>query len=188
MMYKLLYVVKKKGDELLRFFRRCNYVMRGARIGQNTVFSKLYFTWPHKVTIGAACMLERHIFFKYDGVYSPQRDIISIGDRSFIGSGVEFNIKYGIEVGNDCLIASGCRFVDHDHGTSINSLIRTQDCPGSPIRIESDVWIGANVVVLKGISIGKGAIVAAGAVVTKSVPANEIWGGVPARKLGVRTT
>jgi acetyltransferase-like isoleucine patch superfamily enzyme len=54
------------------------------------------------------------------------------------------------------------------------------------IVLEDDVWLGANVVVLKGVRIGRGAIVAAGAVVTRSVPGFEIWGGVPARRLGER--
>lgn len=55
-----------------------------------------------------------------------------------------------------------------------------------PIVIVADVWIGANAVILRGVTIGRGAIVAAGAVVTRSVPEFEIWGGVPAKKLGVR--
>ena len=50
----------------------------------------------------------------------------------------------------------------------------------NPPFIEDEVWIGANVVVLKGVNIGKGAIIAAGAVVTKNIPPMEIWGGVPA--------
>lgn len=49
-----------------------------------------------------------------------------------------------------------------------------------PPFIEDEVWIGANVVVLKGVNIGKGAIIAAGAVVTKNIPPMEIWGGIPA--------
>jgi acetyltransferase-like isoleucine patch superfamily enzyme len=53
----------------------------------------------------------------------------------------------------------------------------------SVIVLGDDVWIGANVVVLKGATIGHGAIVAAGSVVSKAIPPFEIWGGVPARKL-----
>ena len=54
------------------------------------------------------------------------------------------------------------------------------------IILEDDVWIGVNAVVLKGVTIGRGAIVAAGSVVTKSIGAYEIWAGVPARKIRVR--
>ena len=50
------------------------------------------------------------------------------------------------------------------------------------IVLDRDVWLGANVVVLKGVTIGRGAIIAAGAVVNQNVPEFEIWGGVPARR------
>ncbi len=76
--------------------------------------------------------------------------------------------------------------IDHDHGTEPSQLIRTQDCRSASIYIDQDVWIGTNAVVLKGVSVGRGAVIAAGAVVNRAVPEMEIWGGVPARKIGKR--
>ena len=58
--------------------------------------------------------------------------------------------------------------------------------PFAPIVIEDDVWVGAAAIILKGIRIGKGAIVTAGAVVTDDVPHHSIVGGVPARVIGSR--
>jgi acetyltransferase-like isoleucine patch superfamily enzyme len=55
-----------------------------------------------------------------------------------------------------------------------------------PNQVSNDCWLGANVIVPRGVEIGPGSIVAAGAVVTSSVPAYEIWGGVPARRIGTR--
>ncbi len=55
------------------------------------------------------------------------------------------------------------------------------------IILAEDVWLGVNVVILKGVHIGRGAIVGAGAVVTQTIPEYEIWGGVPARKIGERS-
>jgi len=161
----------------------------GAKIEQDVYIGpSTRFTWPHKVTIKERCTIEHSVYFKFDGPYSPESDKISIGSGTFIGSSTEFNIKYGIQISDDCLIASGCRFVDHDHGIELNVLMKSQECPGEIIQIASDVWIGANAVVLKGVSIGHGAIIAAGAVVNKSIPPNEIWGGVPARKISERKT
>jgi acetyltransferase-like isoleucine patch superfamily enzyme len=54
------------------------------------------------------------------------------------------------------------------------------------IVIGGDVWLGANVIVLKGVTIGTGAIVAAGAVVNRSIAENQIWGGVPAKFIKMR--
>ncbi|MVN22237.1 acyltransferase [Mucilaginibacter sp. HMF7410] len=157
------------------------------KIGRGTVVPKLSVTWPHQVEIGKNCKLEQHIYFKYDNPWLPGPSII-IGDTVFIGNGCEFNITEGITVGNDCLIASGCRFIDHDHGININKLMHSQVGTRAAITIGNDVWLGCNVVVLKGAVIGTGAVVAAGAVVTKPIPAYEIWGGVPAKKIGERNT
>ena len=55
-----------------------------------------------------------------------------------------------------------------------------------PVVIEDDVWVGANVTILKGVTIGHGSVVAAGAVVTKSCPPYSIIGGVPAKVLKKR--
>ena len=68
----------------------------------------------------------------------------------------------------------------------LDTLMNKQQSTEASIVIEDDVWLGVNVAVLKGITIASGAVIAAGAVVAKSVPANEIWGGVPARKIGER--
>ena len=57
-----------------------------------------------------------------------------------------------------------------------------------PVVIEDDVWVGANVTILKGVTIGHGSVVAAGAVVTKSCPPYSIIGGVPAKLIKMRFT
>jgi acetyltransferase-like isoleucine patch superfamily enzyme len=67
-----------------------------------------------------------------------------------------------------------------------DTLMRLQRSIEKPIIIGNDVWIGANAVILKGVEIGDGAVVAAGAVVNKPIAAYEIWGGVPAKKIGQR--
>lgn len=172
--------------KLLSFFRKLRYKALGMRVGSGTLIPKLLVTWPHQVQIGAECRIEQLVYFKYDGIWKPGPSIV-VGDRVFIGTGCEFNINHGITVGDDGLIASGCRFVDHDHGFEMGVPMNRQSSTGQSIVIGKDVWIGCNVVVLKGVNIGDGAIVAAGAVVTKTIPAMEIWGGVPAKKIGLRT-
>jgi len=157
----------------------------GARIGKKTYLSKIKMTWPHQVQIGNNCILEPDIYFKFDGICCPGPSII-IGDDIFIGRGCEFNIKNHIKIGDNSLIASGTKFIDHDHGTLPKALIQMQPGIEKPIEIGSDCWIGVNAVILKGVTIGDGAVIGAGAVVAKSVPPNEIWAGVPAKKIGIR--
>lgn len=174
------------GGRLLGAARRLKYALLGMRVGAGTHLPRLYVTWPHQVAIGEHCLLEHDTFFKFDGIWQAG-PTIRLGNRVFVGSGCEFNIRQGIEVGDDALIASGCRFIDHDHGTDLATPMRTQPGPEAAIGIGRDAWLGCNVVVLKGVTIGSGAIVAAGAVVTRSVPPREIWAGIPARKIGQRT-
>lgn len=105
------------------------------------------------------------------------------GDRVFIGRGCEFNIRERLIVGDDCLIASGCTFVDADHGRARELEMNLQDIETAPIVLGRNVWIGAQCVILKGVTIGDNAVIGAGSVVKKSVAAGEIWAGVPARRL-----
>jgi acetyltransferase-like isoleucine patch superfamily enzyme len=164
--------------------RTLSWKALGLTAGPRTMLPRIYVTWPHQVSFGARCLLEHDSYFKFDGVWQPGPSLV-FGDDVFIGAGCEFNIRQGITVGSHCLIASGSRFFDHDHGFSTRAIPIAQQTDGVEARIalEDDVWIGANVVVLKGVTIRRGAIVAAGSVVTKSIGAFEIWGGVPAKKL-----
>ena len=181
-----LFLVRiRYGNQFLSFFRRLWYNISGMHVGKGTRLPAFKVTWPHQVHIGDNCKLEHGIYFKFDGIWM-HGPAIKILDSVFLGSGCEFNIRKGIVIEQHSLIASGCRFIDHDHGIVLGTLIGTQHGPEKEIIIRSDVWLGCNVIVLKGVEIGMGSVVAAGAVVTKSIPANEIWGGIPARKIGER--
>lgn len=71
--------------------------------------------------------------------------------------------------------------VDHDHRLGKNDV--EDGLESTPVHIGKNVWIGANAVILRGVSIGDGAIIAAGAVVNHDIPAYEVWGGIPAKKI-----
>jgi acetyltransferase-like isoleucine patch superfamily enzyme len=159
----------------------------GAEIGKNVQLGKgLRITWPHNVIIADNVTFERNVTIKIDGPWMQGR-LVEIGENTFVGEGVEFNIKKLLKIGNNALIGSGVKVIDHDHGISNKTLlIRVQKESVLSVFIEDDAWLGVNVCVLKGVRIGKGAVVAAGAVVTSSVPDYEIWGGIPAKQIGVR--
>ena len=169
-------------------FRKLWWTAQGARFGAGTIISQMSVTWPHQLSIGKSCLFEDDIFFKYSSYWKPGPSII-VHDRVFIGRGCEFNITKQIEIGCNSMISSGCKFIDHDHGIELSDKpMGALDPREAAITLEEDVWLGVNVVVLKGVTIQQGAVVGAGAVVTKSIPAHEIWGGVPAKKIGERTS
>ena len=111
---------------------------------------------------------------------------ISIGEGTYINRHVMFDASFRIEFGADCMVGPYVYITDHDHGMASGSLIKDQALIESPVTIADDVWIGAHASILKGVTIGEGAVVAAGAVVTRSVEPYTIVGGVPARVLGHR--
>ena len=108
-------------------------------------------------------------------------DVI-IGDDTRIG--IHNTIIGPVTIGNHVNLAQGITVTALNHNFKDTSLrIDEQGFSTKPIVIEDDVWIGANAVILPGVTIGKHVVVAAGAVVTKDVPDNTIVGGVPAKEI-----
>ncbi|WP_236621040.1 acyltransferase [Rhodopirellula sallentina] len=189
-------VVREFGQRLMRRIallpRPTNAVrsaimrIRGASIGHGTsIPASTMCTWPHQLAIGKECIIQPDVFFNYDHYWTPGPSI-QFGNHVFIGRGCEFNIRCQLNVGDDCLIASGVKMIDHDHGSDLGCLMRQQENNSKPISIKDNVWIGVNATILKGVTIGDGAIVAAASVVNRSIGPNEVWAGVPARMIRKR--
>lgn len=111
---------------------------------------------------------------------------LAAGPYAFIGR--DCVISPLVTLGAYSMLAPRVAIVGDDHnweqpGTPMQFAGRPVQRPTS---IGADVWLGHGVVVIRGVTIGDGAIVAAGAVVTKDIPAYEVWGGTPARMLRVR--
>jgi acetyltransferase-like isoleucine patch superfamily enzyme len=129
---------------------------------------------------------------------------VSIGDRSYIGAGTNIICATDIQIGSDVLMAWGITIVDHDShsvkwrdrandleqwrkglqdgGVARAAQLKKWDVvPTAPVVIGDKVWIGFNAIVLKGVHVGEGAVIAAGSVVTKDVPPFTVAAGNPAR-------
>lgn len=103
-----------------------------------------------------------------------------IGKNVFINSGCKVQDQGRIEIGDGTLIGHNVVLATLNHALAPE---RRGDLIPRPIRIGKNVWIGSNAVILPGVTIGDGAVIAAGAAVTKDVPENSVVGGVPARVL-----
>ncbi len=125
----------------------------------------------------------------YKNVSFRGRGEIVIGSFSSINSCVIFGTAGRINIGNYVMVADNVSFRNADHAfsdTEVPMLLQGEFSKN--IIVEDDVWIGANVVILKGVRIGTGAIIGANAVVTQDVPSFKIYGGVPAKEIGDRKT
>lgn len=105
---------------------------------------------------------------------------IHVEEGAFINMGCKFQDQGGIYIGARSLIGHNAVIATLNH--NMDPVLRANLLP-APVHIGADVWMGANCTVLPGVTIGDGAIIAAGAVVTKDVAPNTVVGGVPARVL-----
>jgi maltose O-acetyltransferase len=114
------------------------------------------------------------------GAYFGSGRFIQIGDNS--GIGVDCHVPANIRIGNDVMMGPDVLIIGRNHRfDDISKPMRLQgykDAP--PVVIEDDVWLGTRAIILPGIRIGRGAIIGAGAVVTKDVPPFAICAGNPA--------
>lgn len=126
------------------------------------------------------CGKEVHV--KSNADISPH---IRIGDRSELGCNCL--IYGGVTIGSDVLMGPDVKIITRNHNFSDLTIpIRAQGDYERPVVIEDDVWLAANVVILPGVRVARGAIVAAGAVVDRDVLPYTVVGGVPARIIGRR--
>jgi acetyltransferase-like isoleucine patch superfamily enzyme len=112
-------------------------------------------------------------------IYHPEQ--LELGDRIDIGEYVHIRASGGVTIGSGVLIAAGAIITSREHPVELPRFGVAAD---APVVIEDDVWIGAGAVILPGVTIGRAAIVGAGAVVTQAVSPFTIVGGVPARPIG----
>jgi acetyltransferase-like isoleucine patch superfamily enzyme len=126
-----------------------------------------------QLTIGDRTVIDRYATVICDGD-------LSIGSDGYIGQGTVIVAIERISIGSDVLIAAHSTIRDQDHGIAPGPPYRTQPPTTKPIIIGSNVWLGANAVILKGVDVGDGAVIGAGAVVRTRVPSRHLAVGVPA--------
>lgn len=116
---------------------------------------------------------------------------ISIGNNVYLGQGAVISASAGLRIGDGVVIGPEFCVMAGDHnfrvvGRRIHEV--TENGKNAPVVIEDDVWIGARVTLLKGVTVGEGAIVGAGSLVTRSVSPYSVAAGNPARRISARFT
>lgn len=171
---QILHFPARLSDRVL-YVARLRAVTRG-KIPITTQFDgPAYATYGAKVYLGEHCRLGRGVFFE-----TYRSGQIEVGDNVRLNRGTVVVASTSVTIGNDCLIGEYVSIRDGNHGTKPGELMRLQKQDVAPVAIGSDVWIGRGAVVLKGVRIGDGAIVAANSVVTRDVPEGAVVGGIPA--------
>ncbi|MCK1793687.1 acyltransferase [Pseudomonas violetae] len=123
----------------------------------------------------------------WDGVHIDSPSKLRLGDNVSINRNCIINAAGGVTIGNDTLIGPNVTIYSQNHLYKDKSLaIRIQGYEKKAVSIGADVWIACNVIILPGVNIGDGCVIAAGSVVTHSLPPYTVIAGVPAKVIGHR--
>ncbi len=133
-----------------------------------------------RLEVGAGTLLEPGVW-----ITSPGDARVRIGAGCFLNLGVMVASLHLVEIGDHCMLANGCFVTDADH--RFDDLTRPVTWQGftskGPTRLGANVWLGANVVVTSGVTIGERCVVGANSVVTRDLPPRSVAAGAPARVL-----
>jgi acetyltransferase-like isoleucine patch superfamily enzyme len=146
---------------IFNFFKKYFLVFLGADIGKRVVF--------------------------YPGIWIAPPKNIMIGDDVDLALNVLITTKGGVNIGDRTLIGYGTKIISSNHKIpGKNKKIFNSGHINKKVIIENDVWIGANCLILPGVTIGEGAVIAAGSVVTKDIDKFNVVAGIPAKLIRKR--
>lgn len=149
------------------------YMGRGVDVSARAGFGHIHF--ERFVWIGNGCALRCH------------QGHLRVGEKTVFGSNNVVNCYLDVEIGRECIFADWIYVTDFDHSFSVPDVpIRSQGIDVAPIRIGDGVWVGEKASILRGVTVGDGAVIGSHAMVNKDVPPGAIVGGVPARVLKFR--
>ncbi len=178
LIHKILEFIARKG-----VYKRCDVTISP---NAKVLFRGIRTDPAGKISIGEGSIFRGFIAYERHG------SSVQIGKNSFVG-GSKLICADRIEIGDDVLIAWGCTIVDHnshslewserksDVTDYYNGVKKWDHVRIEPVKICDKAWIGFNSIVLRGVTIGEGAVVGCGSVVTKDVPPYAVYAGNPAR-------
>jgi len=135
------------------------------------------------IAMGSGSSIQLGCYLWSYGPRSNRRQATSIGERTIINRGCCIDVRSGLKIGSDVSVSPEVAILTTQHDLNDPEFA----LQGRAVVIEDHVWIGMRATVLPGVRVGRGAVIAAGAVVTKDVAALEIVAGVPARPVGRRS-
>jgi acetyltransferase-like isoleucine patch superfamily enzyme len=137
------------------------------------------------IEIASPCAIDQGVILLCSGE-TLSHPKIYIGAHTYINRHTFLDATLSLSIGMHCGIGPNCYITDHDHGLDLAFSPLQQPMISSPTKIGDRVWIGANVTILKGVTIGNDAVVGAGSVVTKDIPEKAIAVGNPAKVIKYR--
>lgn len=149
------------------------------KLGKNVICSKLTIKGPGKVIIEDNCNLWS--FAEKCELYTYSKEAtIHIKENTRI-NGATIQARKNITIGKDCRIGSALIMDNDFHNSSPEKRHSKSEIPTKPVEIGNNVWLCGRTIILKGVKVGENSVVGIGSVVPKSIPANKVAAGNPAR-------
>ncbi len=184
---KITELVKRIAQGLASRLRNFYYRHLGVKLNGYVWMRQIEIPRNHSdKEIAANCALDRGVTLLCSGE-TLSHSKISIGANTYINRHTFIDAIQSLKIGRDCGIGPNCYLTDHDHGLDPSLPPLKQPMVAQDVVIGDRVWIGANVVILKGVNIGDDAVIGAGSIVTKNIPENAIAVGSPARVIKYKT-
>lgn len=161
---------------------RVNYFNFPKINGKLIIFNKGKCSFGKNLSFNSTITSNLAGLYKPCTIYVLRKGVLIIGDNTGF-SGVSIYCTNSIVIGNYCNIGVNVAIWDTDfHPLNyIERRVTIESAKNLPIVIGNDVFIGANSIILKGVTIGDRSIIGAGSVVTRNIPSNEVWAGNPAK-------
>lgn len=160
---------------LYNFINRTSKEKEFRRIGKGMKIGKgLLLNFPSSQNLQLGKSLD---FRNYISIWVGKNAKLKLGDKVFLNNYCSINCLHSIEIGDNTLFGEGVKVYDHNHLYSYdngNLNVSSQEFSYGAVKIGKNCWLGSNVIVLKGVTIGDNSIIGAGCVVYKDVPENTI--------------
>ena len=164
MIAKILHQLLKSKEE--KFFRKLS---DNAKIGKGFIFQ---FHPTSKLKIGNQIDLRNYV-----NIWVGKDAALKLGENVFFNNSCSINCLKSIEIGENTLFGEGVRIYDHNHEYSIGNdqlKVNRKKFTYGEVNIGKNCWIGSNVIILKGVTIGDNSIIGAGCVIHQDIPKNSV--------------
>ncbi len=138
---------------------------------------------------GAEVRFGRFVWIGHGSKIRCHEGAVEIGAKTVLGQECTISAYQRVQIGEQCVIADRAMFIDFDHSVmEVDTPIRKQGIYKRDVVVGSNVWVGYNAQILRGVTVGDNAIIGANSVVTRDIPANAVAAGSPARVVRMRET
>jgi acetyltransferase-like isoleucine patch superfamily enzyme len=171
-----MFTIRYKWNKMIELIGKWRFARSCSRVGKNlSIHGRCIIAGDGIIELGEDIIIKSPKYNPVD-IFVGAKAHLYIGNGTFLNRGTHISCSDSVHIGDNCLIADECIIIDNDYHA-----VGVTPAKIAPIHIGNRVWLALRVIVLRGVTIGEGSVVAAGSVVNRSIPPYSFAAGVPAR-------